>query len=103
MDVFLILQLTEVYAPGNNFQVRAKVENNNITRNSSRSDSLTTLGLLSADAKSTVVLTVPSLNFAVPETLKNSIFEVAIILQTLKINNLSAKSITQLENLSNTL
>ena len=103
MDVFLILQLIEVYALGNNFQVSAKVENNNITRNSSRSDSLTTLGLLSADAKSTVVLTVPSLNFAVPETLKNPIFEMGIILQTLKINNLSAKSITPLENLSNTL
>ena len=79
------------------------MENNNITRNSSRSDCLTTLGLLNADAKSTVVLTVPSLNFAVPETLKNSIFEMGIILQTLKINNLSAKSITPLENLSNTL
>ena len=56
MDVFIILQLS-----ANDFWVRTKWQNNNITRNLSRSDILTLLTLLSADAKSAVLLMVPSL------------------------------------------
>ena len=56
MDVFIILQLS-----ANDFQVRTKEKNNSITRNSSRSDILTLLTLLSVDVKSTVLLRVPLL------------------------------------------
>ena len=56
MDVFKILRLS-----ANDFQVRTKGKNNNIKRNSSRSDILTLLTLLSVDAKSTVILRVSSL------------------------------------------
>ena len=59
MDVFIILQLS-----ANDFRVKKKEENNNITRHSSRSDILTLLALLSADAKSDVPLRVPSLTKA---------------------------------------
>ena len=56
MDVFKILRLS-----ANDFQVRTKGKNNNFKRNSSRSDILTLLTLLSVDAKSTVILRVSSL------------------------------------------
>ena len=56
MDVFIILQLF-----ANDFWVRTSWQNNNITRNLSRSDILTLVTLLSADAKSAVLLMVPSL------------------------------------------
>ena len=56
MDVFIILQLS-----ANDFRVRTKGKNNNITRNSSRFDILTLLTLLSADAKSAVLLRVSTL------------------------------------------
>ena len=56
MDVFIILQLF-----ANDFWVRTNWQNNNITRNLSRSDILTLVTLLSADAKSAVLLMVPSL------------------------------------------
>ena len=46
MDVFIILQLST-----DDFRVRTKEKTNNITRNSSRSDILTLLTLLSVDAK----------------------------------------------------
>ena len=55
MDVSIILQHS-----GNDFRVKKGEENNNITRNPSRSDILILLTLLSVDAKS-VVLRVPSL------------------------------------------
>ena len=48
MDIFIILQLF-----ANHFWVRKKAKNNSIARNSSRSDILTLLTLLSADVKST--------------------------------------------------
>ena len=53
MDVFIILQLS-----ANDFRVRTKGKNNDITRNSSRFHILTLLTLLSADAKSAVLLRV---------------------------------------------
>ena len=56
MDVFIIPQLAV-----NDFRVRIKEENNNIKRTSSRSDILTLLTLLCADAKSAVIVRVPSL------------------------------------------
>ena len=56
MDVFIVLQLSANY-----LQLRTKGKNNNIIRNSSRSDILTLLSLLSAHAKSAVLLKVPSL------------------------------------------
>ena len=54
MDVFIILQLSAT-----DFRVRAKNGNNNIARNPSRLNILTLL--LSADAKSAVLLRVSSL------------------------------------------
>ena len=56
MDVFIVLQLSANY-----LQLRTKGKNNNIIRNSRRSDILTLLSLLSAHAKSAVLLKVPSL------------------------------------------
>ena len=56
MDVFIVLQLSANY-----LQLRTKGKNNNIIRNSSRSDILTLLSLLSAHAKSAVLLKVPSI------------------------------------------
>ena len=56
MDVFIVLQLSANY-----LQLRTKGKNNNIIRNSSRSDILTLLSLLSAHAKAAVLLKVPSL------------------------------------------
>ena len=56
MDVFIILQLSAT-----DFRVRIREENNGIIRNSSRLDILTLLILLSADGKSPVLLSVPSL------------------------------------------
>ena len=50
MDVFIILQLS-----ANDFPLIGKRKNNNITINLSRSDILTSLTLLSADAKLTLL------------------------------------------------
>ena len=55
MDIFLTLQLSA------NLGRQQRDDNNNITRNSSRSDILTLLIQLSADAKSAGLLRVPSL------------------------------------------
>ena len=51
VDAFIILRLSV-----NDFRVRTKGKNNKITRNSRRSDILTLLTLLSADAKSALLL-----------------------------------------------
>ena len=56
MDILIIFQLS-----ANDFRVGTKGKNNNITRNSSRSNILRLLTLLSADAKLAVPLRVPSL------------------------------------------
>ena len=57
MDVFIISQPPLQII----FEWEQREKNNNITRNSSTSDVLTLLTLLSADEKSAVLLTVPSL------------------------------------------
>ena len=54
-DVFIILQLS-----ANDFRVRTKGKNSSIKRSSRRSDILTLLTLPSANAKSAVLLRVPS-------------------------------------------
>ena len=59
MDVLIILQL---YA--NDFRKRTKGGNSNITRNASRTDALTLLTLLGADATSAVPVRVPSLSLS---------------------------------------
>ena len=62
MDVLIILQLSRgVRFCANDFEVRKKGENDNITKKSSRSDVLTLLTLVRTYEKWAVVLSVPSL------------------------------------------
>ena len=70
MDVFIIWQFLEVYAPPQAiFRRKEREENSNITGNASRSGNLTIIIKLSADTKLTVFLRLPPLSKAAVRSL----------------------------------